>query len=92
MRVVSDLRVVSHQGGLSSGWSLIRVVSHIRVVCHQGCLTSEWPLIREQGGLSSGCKIVYGILGFILQELVKFVTPPHRIYWDRLSKCTMYRF
>ena len=45
------MRVVSHEGGLSSGWSLIRVVSH------QGGLSSGWPLIRvvsRQGGLSSG--------------------------------------
>ena len=53
----SLIREVSHQGCLSSGWSLIRGGyssgrSLIRVVSHQG-----WLLIREvsyQGGLSSG--------------------------------------
>ena len=32
--------VVSHQGGVSSGWSLIRVVSH------QGGVSSGWSLLR----------------------------------------------
>ena len=63
----SFMRVVSHQGGLSSGWSLIRVVfpqgglssgwSFLRVVSHQGGLSSGWSLIWvvfPQGDLSSG--------------------------------------
>ena len=44
-------RVVSYQGGLSSGWFLIRVVSHL------GGLSSGWSLTRvvsNQGGVSSG--------------------------------------
>ena len=58
--------MISHQDGLSSGWSLIRVVSHqgdhssgwslIRVVSHHGGLSSGWSLIRvvsHQSGLSS---------------------------------------
>ena len=52
MKVMSQ----SHQGGLSSGWSLIMVVSQF----HHGGLSSGWSLIMEvlhqgmsqQGGLS----------------------------------------
>ena len=33
--------MVSHQGGHSSGWSLIRVTTH------QGGISPEWPLIRN---------------------------------------------
>ena len=59
------------QGGLSSGWSLIREVFHqgglssgwsfIREVFHQGGLSSGWSLIREvfhQGSLSSGWSFI----------------------------------
>ena len=55
--------MVSYQGGLSSGWSLIWVVSQnqgglslglsLRVVSHQVSISSEWFLIRvvyHQGG------------------------------------------
>ena len=45
------IRVVSHQGGVSSGWCLIRVVFH------HGGVSSGWHLIRvvfHQGGISSG--------------------------------------
>ena len=43
------MRVVFHQGGLSTGWSFIRVVSY------EGSVPSGWSLIRvvSQGVLSS---------------------------------------
>ena len=54
----SLIRVVSHQGGISSRWSIIRW-SVIRVVSHQVGLSSGWSfimwsvtrLVFQQGGL-----------------------------------------
>ena len=42
-------RVVSHQGGLSSGWLLIWVVSY-RVISHQDDWSSWWSFVSHQGG------------------------------------------
>ena len=47
--------MVSHQGGLSSGWSLLKVVSP------QGGLSSRWSLLKvvsPQGSLSSGWSLL----------------------------------
>ena len=64
--------VVCHQGGLSSGWSLIRVVSHqddlssgwslTWMVFHQGGLSAGWSFIWvvfHQGGLSLGWSVIW---------------------------------
>ena len=53
----SLIRVVAHQGGFSSGWSVIRVVNQY----YQGGRSSGWSLIRmvaHQGGLSSGWSLI----------------------------------
>ena len=67
----SVIRVLCHQGALSSRCSVIRVHSHqgalssgcslIRVLCHQGALSSGCSVIRvltHQGALSSGCSVI----------------------------------
>ena len=53
--------MVLHQGGLSSGWSVISVVlsgwPFIRIFFHQGGLTTGGSVLRVvcyKGGLSSG--------------------------------------
>ena len=67
------IRVVSHLGGLSPGWSL-RVVMHqvishqgglISVVSHRGSLSPGWSLrvvihqvMSHQGGLSPGWSLI----------------------------------
>ena len=42
--------MVSHKGGLSEGWSLIKVVCQrgglIKVVSHKGGLSEGWSLIK----------------------------------------------
>ena len=65
--------MVSHQGGLSSGQSVIRVVSHqgglLSVIsCYQGGLSSGWSVIRvvsHQGSLSSGWSVVWVVKGVV---------------------------
>ena len=66
----SLISVVSHQGGLSPGWSLTRVVSQsgfspgwslTRLVSHQAGLSQGRALTRlvsHQGGLSSGWSLI----------------------------------
>ena len=57
--------VVSHQGGLSSGWSLIRVVSQ------QGALSSG---CSQQGGLSSVWYLLgWSLSGWSFTRLVRVV-------------------
>ena len=54
--------VVSHQGGLLSGWSIVRVVFH-QLVFHQGGLSPGWSFTRvvfHQGGLTSGVPLYHG--------------------------------
>ena len=66
------VRLLHHQGGLLSGWSIIRVVCHqgglplgwsvVRVVHHQGSLSSRWSIVMVvscHGGLSSGLSTVW---------------------------------
>ena len=72
-------RVVSHQGGLSTGWSLIMVVfqqcglssgwSFNRVLSHQGGLSTGWSLTRvffPQGSFSSGWSFNRVVSGWVL--------------------------
>ena len=69
------------------------------VVFLAGFIVPVVLLARVIGSLFSpaqhcnGSRAANGMLGFILQELVKFVTPllPHKIYWDHLTHpCSVY--
>ena len=80
--------MVSHQGGLSSGWYLIRAVAQ------QGGLSSGWSFIRtvsHYAGLSSGIapypytarfirddpiKVNYAIVNCAAQDSVSSLTNP----------------
>ena len=60
------ISVVSHQGGLSSGWYVIKMVSDrwslIGVVFHWGGLSSGWSAIGvvcHCGGLSPGWSVIW---------------------------------
>ena len=73
----SKLTVDSHQGGLSSGWSLVKVVSH------QGGLLSRWSLIKVvscQGGLSSGWSPIRVVShqGGLLSGVLLYFTYSHK--------------
>ena len=62
----SLIKVASYQGGLSTGWFIIRMVSHlggqslIRMVSHQGGLLSEWSLTWVVS-LSLGWSLIWNV-------------------------------
>ena len=79
----SQMKVVSHQGDLSSGWPLIRwsvigmVTSLIRVgsdqvVSHRGGLSAGWSLIRVVSDLD-GLLTMWSLIRVVFVRVVSLI-------------------